>query len=240
MNPDEILKQLEPLADPEYRKTVALFAPQEPSKEGGEWTTLGVRAPELREFEKSLFATLRSEQDYRAALALTDVAFIRRQRELAVIGVEALAKLKKYWEFDLLGHVRHWIPQISDWSICDTVGYLLGLMILNGVITVDNIHDLKDHPSIWGQRVLIVALILPLRKGFGDVDAYLATISFFNGRREKSIIKAVSWALREGTKSQPEKIKAYIERYSNELHSTILREVRTKLEKGVKSVKRGK
>jgi len=180
------------------------------------------------EFEKSLFATLRSEQDYRAALALTDVAFIRRQRELAVIGVEALAKLKKYWEFDLLGHVRHWIPQISDWSICDTVGYLLGLMILNGVITVDNIHDLKDHPSIWGQRVLIVA------------DAYLATISFFNGRREKSIIKAVSWALREGTKSQPEKIKAYIERYSNELHSTILREVRTKLEKGVKSVKRGK
>lgn len=234
MNPDQILKQLEPLADPEYRESTAHFAPQVPSETGGVWTTIGVRAKELREFEKPLFATLKTEADFLDALKFCDEAFKRRHRELAVIGIEALLKLKRHWHADMLNHICRWIPEISDWGMCDILGGLVGRMIISGVITTNDIASFKNHPSIWGQRFLIVSLVLPLRKGFGDADRHLRILSHYNGRREKMITKAVSWALREGTKSHPDKIRVFIDKYADNLHGPILREVKNKLDKGVK------
>lgn len=234
LNLEIILKQLELLSDPAYRASADHFAPQQPMTEGGHWTSLGVRTPVLREFEKPLFRDLKTADDYREALTFTDEAFRRRIRELAVIGVESLLRLKKHWGGDLLDHVRGWIPQISDWGICDLLGGLLGGMILKKIIHLDDILDLKDYPGIWGRRLLIVSLVLPLRKGRGDADQYLEVISWFRDSREKMIVKAVSWALREASKSYPEKVRFFITHYSQNLHGSILREVRNKLNLGVK------
>ncbi len=236
LSADQILTKLAPLADPAYRDSVAYFAPAAPVNGGPAWETLGVSTGRLRRLEKALFAALKTQEDYSAALELADDAFRRRQRELAVMGVEALLKLKKHWRPDLLDHIRNWIPQIADWAICDMVGYsLLGTLLLRGVIELEDIMDLKEHPSIWGQRLLITATILPLRQSFGDPDRYLAVIALFTDRREKMICKAISWALRSGCKTCPDKIMAFLDQYQDHLQSTILREVRTKLTSGVKN-----
>ena len=237
MDSDDILKQLEILADPAYRESIEYFTPQEPSERGNRWTSIGVRAPALRAFEKPLFKKLRTDEDYRTTIAFTDEAFRRRVRELTVIGVEALLTLKKYWSKELLDHVRRWVPALADWGMTDLTGGLLGEMLLRGVITLDDILEYRDYPSVWGQRLLIVATVLPLRKGFGDFDRYLDVIASFKNRREKMIVKAVSWALREGSKSHPEKIRTFIHDYSSDLHSSVLREVENKLDKGVKTIK---
>lgn len=115
------------------------------------------------------------------------------------------------------------------------VGNLLGSMIIKKVITPGDIFNFRHHSSIWGQRLAIVSLVLPLRKGFGDVNSHLNTIAFFASRREKMIVKAVSWALREGTKSHPELIREFIRQHENILHSSVLREVRNKLNSGLKN-----
>lgn len=238
MDIDEILAQLERLADPAYRDSIDYFAPQDRSLGGRQWTSLGVRAPALRKFEKPLFKDLKTSDDYRRTLAFTDEAFDRRIRELAVFGLEALPKLREYWGKDLLDHVMEWVPTLSDWGMTDVTGGLLGEMLVKGIIVIGDLDHLKDHPSIWGQRLLIVSMVLPLRKGCGDPDAYLERLAYFNGRREPMIVKAVSWALREGTKCYPDKIRGFLSRYQDNLHSSILREVRTKLEKGVKTIRR--
>jgi 3-methyladenine DNA glycosylase AlkD len=49
------------------------------------------------------------------------------------------------------------------------------------------------------------------------------------------IVKAVSWALREATKSHPDKVRTFINRYKSVLHGSILREVRNKLTTGKKN-----
>jgi 3-methyladenine DNA glycosylase AlkD len=102
------------------------------------------------------------------------------------------------------------------------------------VISTKDLGSFIKHESIWGQRLAIVSLVLPLRKGFGDMDRHLKIISLYNGRKEKMITKAVSWALREGSKSHPEKIRAFIDRYARNLRGSTVREVRNKLERGVK------
>ncbi|TKJ40631.1 hypothetical protein CEE37_06610 [candidate division LCP-89 bacterium B3_LCP] len=238
MNPDEILKQLEPLADEEYRESIDHFTPQTPTEEGGRWTSVGVRVPVLREFEKSLFKQLKTSEDYEMLVAFTDEAYKRRIRELAALGFGGLCRLKKYWRKDLLDYIHEWVPLLSDWGMTDITGGLLCYMILQDIITIDDLVEYRDYPSVWGRRLLIVATVLPLRKGVGDVDRYLEIISWYRNSREKMIVKAISWALREGSKSNPDKIREFIERHSEELHSSILREVRNKLDKGLKNPKR--
>ncbi len=238
MNVDNILKQLKPLADPKYAESIDYFAPQSPTSEGGPWTSVGVRVPVLREFSKPLYKNLKTVEDYEAMVKFTDEAFLRRIRELVSIGMEGLYRLRKHWTKELLGHVRVWVPQLSGWETTDTLGYkLLGEMILQDVITIDDLLEYRDYPSVWGRRLLIVATALPLRKGYGNFERYLEIISWYKDSREKMIIKAISWVLREGTKSHPDKIRAFIDRYESDLHSSVLREVRNKLDKGLKNPK---
>lgn len=154
-----------------------------------------------------------------------------------VIGVEALLTLKKYWTKEILDHVRRWVPALADGGTTDLTGGMLSEMLLRSVITLDDIMEYKNYSSVWGQRLLIVATVLPFRKGFGDIDRYLGVIASYKDRREKMIVKTVSWALREGSKSHPEKIRTFIHTYSDDLHRSILREVENKLDKGVKTVK---
>jgi 3-methyladenine DNA glycosylase AlkD len=235
-SPKEILQQLQPLSDPQYAESIDYFAPQTPTEQGGHWTSVGVRVPVLRQFEKSLFRGLKTADDYTSLISFTDEAFQQRIRELAVIGLEGLCRVKKFWTKELLNCAHRWVPQLSGWETTDFLGVtLLGNMILQDIIKADDLLEYRDYPSVWGQRILIVAMVLPLRKGHGDVDRYLEILSWYKDSRRKMVIKAVSWALREGTKSHPDKIEAFIEKYQSDLHPLILREVRNKLQTGLKS-----
>ncbi len=233
----KILKELQPLADAEYRDSVDYFSPQDPAHSGVVWKSVGVRVPALREFEKPYFKQLKSADDYRMMVKFTDEGFDTHIRELAVFGLEALMKLKKHWQPDLLKYVLRWVDLLSGWEMTDITSGLLSEMLFREIITLDDIYDLKDHPSVWGRRILIVSLIYPMRKGKGDIDRYLEVLALFKDSREKMIIKAVSWILREGSKSNPNKIRAFIDKYESDLHSSVLREVRNKLDKGLKNPK---
>ncbi|MBU0520351.1 DNA alkylation repair protein [bacterium] len=236
MDPNDILTKLQPLADAAYAASIDHFAPQSPTEEGGAWTSVGVRVPVLREFEKPLFKQLQSADDYQMMLEFTDEAFKRRIRELAVIGIEGLVKLKRYWNRDVLSYIPKWIPQLSGWETTDLLcGGLFGNMIVQGVMTIENLIEYKNYPSVWGRRAVIVAMILPLRKGAGDIDRCLEILADYASSREKMIYKAVSWALREASKKYPDRVHAFIDKHAAVLHGSVLREVRNKLDTGKKN-----
>jgi len=238
MNPDDILKQLEPLTDPNYAASIDYFAPQTPSEQGGPWTSVGVRVPVLRNFEKPLFKQLKSAGDYQMMLEFTDEAFKRRIRELAVIGVEGLVKLKRHWNRDILNFLPRWIPQLSGWETTDLLCYgLLGPMIVQGVLSIEDLLEYRQSKSVWGRRSVIVSMVVPLRKGIGDINCYFEILADFADSKEKMIYKAVSWALRAGTKTSPEQVRVFLEKYRSALHSSVVREVENKLETGLKNPK---
>ncbi|MFH1862008.1 MAG: DNA alkylation repair protein [bacterium] len=234
MNADQIIALLETKANPTYRENVVKLIPQLPQQGGGAWTIIGVPTGDLRGLLKVILREVGGERGYRETLELAEAAFQRRTIELVSVSYAALNKVKRFWQPDLLQHIRNWIPKIADWAVCDGTGFLLGEMLLRGMITYPDIEDLQQHESLWGRRLSIVALVLPMRQGFGDVDYYLKAITCFCDSREKMIYKAVSWVLREGTKSNPDKIRSFLDQHRQTLHGSVLREVNNKLTKGTK------
>lgn len=54
---------------------------------------------------------------------------------------------------------------------------------------------------------------------------------------KKMVVKALSWALRELSKQEPDVVRDYIEKHRNVLHKRVLREVNNKLQFGLKNIK---
>jgi len=73
--------------------------------------------------------------------------------------------------------------------------------------------------------------------GFTIPDLTLELVDRVKEERHPMITKAVSWALREMTKSHPDQVAAYLEENRELLAAHIVREVNNKLRTGLKSGK---
>jgi 3-methyladenine DNA glycosylase AlkD len=56
--------------------------------------------------------------------------------------------------------------------------------------------------------------------------------------RDDMVVKALSWSLRELSKRDRRAVELFIDRYEKELHPRVKREVRNKLETGLKNPRR--
>ena len=53
--------------------------------------------------------------------------------------------------------------------------------------------------------------------------------------RDEMVIKALSWALRELSKRDPESVRKFLREYDGELAARVVREVNSKLQTGLKN-----
>ena len=91
--------------------------------------------------------------------------------------------------------------------------------------------------DFWIRRIAIVATVSlnqKARGGKGDVKRTLEICKIAVADHEDMINKALSWALRELTKIDKEPVKEFIEKYKDELHPRVIREVNNKLKTGTK------
>lgn len=97
------------LAEPKYREFSSSLLP-------GVDGILGVRLPALRK----LAAQIVREEDWRAFLAEPGDTF----EEIMLRGM-VIGRAKADWE-EILGHTMRFLPQINNWSVCDSAcaGYL--------------------------------------------------------------------------------------------------------------------
>ncbi len=63
----------------------------------------------------------------------------------------------------------------------------------------------------------------------------LSNVQRLQHERDRMITKAVSWVLRSMVAQQPETVRAYLDEHASALQSTVVREVRKKLETGRKT-----
>ncbi|HET6889814.1 MAG TPA: DNA alkylation repair protein, partial [Pyrinomonadaceae bacterium] len=98
----------------------------------------------------------------------------------------------------------------------------------------------KDH---WWRRAALVSTV-PLnskaRGGKGDVRRTLEICELLVDDREDMVVKALSWALRELAKRNPESVYDFLARYEGKLASRVSREVKNKLHTGLKNARRAK
>jgi len=96
-------------------------------------------------------------------------------------------------------------------------------------------------PDRWWRRAAVVSTV-PLnnraRGGSGDPVRTLALCRLVLGDRDPMVVKALSWALRELAKHDPTAVRQFINDHGAEMPALARREVRTKLETGLKATRK--
>ena len=132
---------------------------------------------------------------------------------------------------------------IASWDAVDCFAVCLAGQAWRRRRVADGlIHRWALSADRWWRRAALVSTV-PLNSraqgGSGDRRRTLSVCRILERDRDPMVAKALSWALRELAKRDPGAVRAYLEARAGVLPALVLREVRNKLETGLKNPRRG-
>jgi 3-methyladenine DNA glycosylase AlkD len=128
---------------------------------------------------------------------------------------------------------------LDNWVSVDTFSvYIYGVAWRIGIINDEQVKKLLESDNFWQRRVAVVstvALNQESQGGTGDAGRTLEICKLVVDDHHQMVVKALSWALRELSKREPDLVEDFVEKYRNRLHSKALREVEHKIKFGTKN-----
>jgi len=128
---------------------------------------------------------------------------------------------------------------IEGWGTVDAFARTLaGPAWLAGQVPDELILRWAGSPDLWWRRAALVstvALNMRSQGGYGDVPRTLAVCRLLVDDGEDMVVKALSWALRALVVHDPAAVRAFLQEYEAVLAPRVKREVRNKLETGLKN-----
>lgn len=227
----ELVGQLEAKGDPERRAKSVTYFPTS-------MRVIGVSNPELYRLIRQLKKGYPGWADrewisFCLALARTGI-FECRGIALELIGrsIPLLHALNRD-ELTVLGE------GLDNWASVDhyAVG-VYGVLWRLGTVRDRDIEELLGSPDPWKRRIAVVstvALNLKSRGGTGDTARTIQVCRMVVDDRHDMIQKALSWALRELSKRDPEAVSGFIDQHRERLAGRVIREVSHKLQYGTKN-----
>src|ERR1700733_7503438 len=128
---------------------------------------------------------------------------------------------------------------IDSWSAVDCFCcFLAGPAWRQMQLPDQLIHDWALSPDRWWRRAALVSTV-PLnskaRGGAGDSARTLKVCAMLTGDRDDMVVKALSWALRELSKRDPNAVRAFLAKHAKAFAPRVIREVNNKLVTGLKN-----
>lgn len=227
----EVQAELEVLGTSERREFLARSAPTS-------LTTVGVKSPDIRRITAALSRRVRggSNDEIKAlARALAEGGTFEGRQ----VGYQLLDKHRKVLATLDLDEILALGRGVDNWASVDTFAALIaGAAWKRGQIDGDVVHGWLKSPDRWWRRagvVCTIALNQKARGGDGDPDRTLAVCEQVVDDHDDMVVKALSWALRELAKREPARVVAFMKRHDADLAARVKREVRNKLETGLKN-----
>jgi len=174
----------------------------------------------------------------------------------AVLGVASLLLhepdfLCRFVAYELVAHHRaarehltateleHFGKGIGSWEAVDTFAcYISGPAWREKQVPDRLIHGWARSTDRWWRRAALVSTV-PLnnktRGGRGDTRRTLAVCRLLVNDADDMVVKALSWALRELAKRDPQAVRAFLAEHEPVLAKRVLREVKNKLTTGLKN-----
>ncbi len=127
----------------------------------------------------------------------------------------------------------------DNWASVDTFSCgITGMLWLKGQLKDSTLRGWVNSKDLWWRRTAVVSTT-PLNQrtkgGTGDFERTLAMVSPVQHEKHPMIWKAVSWALRNLVQWDKERVAAYVTEHEDVLPAPVKREVRKKIETGVKN-----
>lgn len=128
---------------------------------------------------------------------------------------------------------------LNSWSAVDTFAcYLSGPAWREKQISDALVAKWACSKDRWWRRTALVSTVPLNRKalgGKGDAKRTLRTCRMLVHDRDDLVVKALSWALREVIQHNAIAVRTFIRVHKNDLAPRVLREVRNKLQTGLKN-----
>ena len=162
-----------------------------------------------------------------AAKQPVDWDFVRRcwddpHRELQYTALEYLKKMQQHLTPQDIPRLQTLIIEKSWWDSADVLDRIVGDIALRHPEVNTVLLAWSTDDNIWLRRVAIDHQLL--RKQHTDTALLEKIICNNLGQKEFFINKAIGWALRDYSKTNPEWVQGFIDRYRHKMAKLSLRE----------------
>lgn len=199
---------------------------------------LGLKAAELRivieDWRKKL-SYFTEEQWIALCIELVDTNI----HECQLTALEFLWKNKKALQTLSVDQIMAFGKNLDNWASVDAYCiYITGYSWRTGKLQDKTIEEWAVSENRWIRRSALVSTVplnLRSRGGTGDVERTLRICKILVADKDDMVVKAMSWALRELSKSDKQAVVKFMEENNLLIHSRVKREVETKLRTGKKN-----
>ena len=212
MDVEELLENLKAVAKPD--DAVAMKAYMK-----NKFEFLGVKTPVRRKLAKAFF---KQQTDSVIDWFFINESWDNPYRELQYAALDYLEIRKKLLTPSDLPHLKKLAQTKSWWDTIDFLDRLVGSIIARFPETKEIILTWSRDEDIWLRRLAIDHQLL--RKEKTDTELLEKILVNNLGRTEFFINKAIGWALRDYSKTNPDWVRAFIERHQTEMAALSIRE----------------
>ena len=212
MDVEELVKELKAVANPD--DAVAMKAYMK-----NKFEFLGVKTPARRKLTKTF---LKQQTNLVIDWNFINEAWNYPYRELQYTALDYLEIRKKLLTPSDLPRLKKLAQTKSWWDTIDFLDRLVGSIITRFPETKETILAWSCDEDIWLRRLAIDHQLL--RKEKTDMELLEKILVNNLGRTEFFINKAIGWALRDYSKTNPNWVRDFIERHQAEMAALSIRE----------------
>lgn len=172
----------------------------------------GVKTPELRRIERSLYLAIRKSWSYADALAFCDHLLGDRYMETKSLGMMLLSRYRRDFQESLLTRAHSWLKAnlCDNWALTDALcALILSPLLEKSPRLVAKIRPWSRSANLWVRRAGVVALVKSARQGRHLDSAYQVATRCCQTRQDL-MHKAVGWLLREAGKTDAARLERYL------------------------------
>ena len=145
------------------------------------------------------------------------------KRECQYVAAHYLKSMQKFLEIPDFEKLKKLVIKKSWWDTVDTLDRVIGSLIYRDETLKKKILKWSVDDNIWLRRVAIDHQLL--RKEKTDIDLLEKILVNNLNHTEFFINKAIGWTLRDYSKTNPQWVKDFIEKYKNNMAPLSIREV---------------
>ena len=169
---------------------------------------IGIKTPERRKIFKNFFKEYKNEE--KIDWEFVNKCWKNKHREFQYVAADYLKNMKDKLTIDDIPKFKRLILEKSWWDTIDNLDMTIGALALKDSNVNKILLEWSLDENIWLRRIAIDHQLL--RKEKTNTELLEKILKNNLGQTEFFINKAIGWALRDYSKTNPEWVKNFIEK----------------------------
>ena len=181
---------------------------------------IGIKTPERRKIFKNFFKEYKNEE--KIDWEFVNKCWENKYREFQYIAADYLKNMKDKLTIDDIPKFKRLILEKSWWDTIDNLDMTIGALALKDSNVNKILLEWSLDENIWLRRIAIDHQLL--RKEKTNTELLEKILKNNLGQAEFFINKAIGWALRDYSKTNPEWVKNFIEENKEKMAKLSIKE----------------